>query len=260
MILRRRILRMLGVAIIVGLLVFLGGSPLGGQWRVRAVDWMVPIFSAVRSGGERLLGIIGARWGRKIRELEAERTRLLAELARREELVRENEVLRTALTLRQEGEEGVMATTVVGVFREGRDEFLLLDRGTADGIGVGDLVVSRNRVLGGTVVDVGANSARAILLSSSSRSTDVIFAGRDLRAIARGNNSRELIIELVPQEAEVAVGDLLVASPRSTGGRRSILVGQVRAVRPAEHEVFKAVRAVHLFDPAEDDVLVLLAP
>ena len=86
-----------------------------------------------------------------------------------------------------------------------------------------------------------------------------MIAGADLRAIARGANSRELIIELVPQEADIRPGDLLVATPRATGGRRGILVGEVRAVREAEHEVFKTVRAVHLFDPAADDVLVLLA-
>lgn len=196
----------------------------------------------------------------RIGALERERAELLARIGRLEALRQENETLRAALSLRDEGEAGALPATVVGFLREGRDEFLLLDKGTRDGIGVGDLVVDRHRVLGGTVVSVGPRFARVILLTSASRSTDILLPASDLRAIARGNNAGELIIDLVPRDAEVSVGDLVIASPRATGGRRSLVVGEIREVKKAEHEVFKSVRAVQLFDPFGDDVLVLLAP
>lgn len=219
-----------------------------------------PIFGSLRRATDWVASRVGGSGGERIRALERERIELLAEIARLGELRRENELLRQALVLRAEGEAGVIPATAVAFFREGREEFLLLDRGTDQGIGVGDLILDRRRVLAGTVVEVSRRSARAILLTSPSRSTEVTIAGRDLRAVARGDNGRELAIDLVPQDAEIAVGDLIVASPRLAGGRRSLLVGEVREVRRAEQAVFKTVRAVHLFDPAEDALLVLLAP
>lgn len=248
------------VAVTVGLLVFLSGSNAIRPWRERLLDWGAGIMASFSSSGERLAGFIGGARGKRVAELERERVLLLAEIARREAVLRENETLRRALALRDQGEAGILPATLIGVFREGREEFMLLNRGTADGIGIGDLVIGQNRTLGGTVVAVGERTSRALLLSSASRSIDVLVGAPAVRAIARGNNNRELVIELVPPDAVIRPGDLITASPRATGGRSALLVGEVREVRPEEHEVFTAVRAVHLFDPSQDDVFVLLAP
>lgn len=257
---RKNITRTILLAFTLGLFVFFSSGSMTQPWREGVLGRVAPVFGGVRRSAEGLQAWLGGAPARKLSRLEAERIQLLAELARWEDTRRENEVLREALALRREGEPGVLSATVIAFLREGRDEFLVLNRGVADGVGIGDIVVGRSRVLAGTVVAVGSRSARVILISSPSRSIDVRIPAADLRAIARGNNSRELIIELVPQNVEVKPGDRIIASPRSTGGRRSLLVGEIREVRQAENEVFKAVRAVHLFDPADDAVLVLLAP
>lgn len=226
--------------------------------RVRIVDWFTPVLAALDGVTFRAAGWMSRGGTRRIAELERERVELLAEVSRREELVRENETLREALSLRASGEAGVLPATVIGFLREGRDEYLLLNRGAADGIGVGDLVINKEHALGGAVAEVSAHGARALLASSGLRDTEVLFAGSDITAIARGNNNREFAIDLVPQDAAIQQGDLIVASPRATGGRRSLLLAEVREVRPAEHEVFKTIRATHLFDPTDNDVLILL--
>lgn len=252
-------IRSLAIIPAAGLLVFLSGGFLGDSWHGRMVDAASPALVRIRRGLDTAREWLRGSSGRKIRALEDERIGLLAEIARREDDRRENEILREALAFRKEGETGVAAAKSVGFFREGRDEFLLLDRGTSDGISVGDLVIDKHRVLGGTVVGVSPRSSRVILLSSASRSTDVFIQGANLRAIARGANSRELIIDLVPQDAEVKVGDLARASSRSSAGRASLLVGEIRESRQSENDAFKTVRALHIFDPAEEEVLVLLA-
>lgn len=260
MLTRKHILRGLFVFATIAILIFLAAGAAIRPWRERLLDWSSGTMAAIRAAGERLQGFIGGTRGERITALERERVELLAEIARREGIVRENETLRRALALAGEGEAGVLPASVIGVFREGREEFALLDRGTADGIGAGDLVTGANRALGGTVVAVEERTARVLLLSSPSRSIDVFIGAANIRAIARGNNNRELVIELVPPDAAIEAGDLITASPRAAGGRSSLLVGEVREVRPAEHEVFQTVRAAHLFDPADTSVFVLLAP
>lgn len=257
---RRYFSRAALVVVVAAFFVFLGAASAVRPWRERLLERGAGAMAALRTLGERLAGLTGGSRGERLMRLERERVLLLAEIARRESTLRENETLRRALTLRDAGEAGVLPALIIGVFREGREEFVLLNRGTMEGIGVGDPVIGANRVLGGTVVAVGERSSRALLLSSASQSIDVFVGVSSVRAIARGNNNRELVIELVPPDAAIQPGDLITASPRSTGGRSSLLVGEVREIRPAEHEVFKAVRAVHLFDPSEDDVFVLLAP
>lgn len=247
-----------GAAVAIAVAVLLAGA--GGAVRGAAERALVPTLAVLDRTTERARSWLAGASARRLAALEAERVGHLAEIASREDLRRDNDLLYQALNLRRAGESAALPAGVVGITREGRDEFLILDRGTADGVSVGDIVIDQNRVLGGTVVEVSSRSSRAILLSSASRSVDVAVPTANLRAIARGANARELIVELVPADAELAVGDILVASPRAAGGRRGLAVGQIREVRRSEQEVFKTVRATHLFDPAGEGVIILLAP
>ncbi|MDP3727093.1 MAG: rod shape-determining protein MreC, partial [bacterium] len=224
-------------------------------WRAGVFQILAPVFTAAGRSAQVIRGwVSGTGIGAD------ERTTLLARLGELEALREENETLRAALALRSDGEEGAIPAAAIAFIRDGRDEYLILNRGTADGIGTGDIVVNTGRVLGGTVVSVDPHASRVILFSSPSRSVDVSIPSADLRAIARGSNARELSIELVPSDAAVKAGDIVLASPRATGGRRSLLLGEIREARQAEHEVFKIVTAIHLFDPADPAVIVLLAP
>lgn len=226
-----------------GALAGAAGSLLGGAWR--AADGAVS-----RIGGGAAV---------RIRELERERVLLLGEIARFEYLRSENETLRQALLLKQNGEPGTLVAPVRAFFREGQNEYLMIGKGFGDGVGIGDLVLSRERVFGGVVVETGTHVSRAELLTSADRRTDVTVSGT-VRAIAQGSTSREFSIELVPQDADVKRGDLVVASNRITGRERALVIGEVRDVRQSEHQVFKTVNAAHLFDPAADEVLVIPAP
>ncbi len=254
-----RFLSLIFLAVLLALFILVGGARFFSPWRSRIAGSVTPILSSFSSLADKLRTLLGGPTAEKVRALEEERVRLLAEVARRDGMADENAILREALALRREGVEGAIPARVIGFFREGRDEFLIINRGVESGVASGDIVLNRARVFGGQVVDSGSGFARVALASSPSRSVDVSVSDK-LRAVARGNNSRELVIERVPRDAEVKSGDLVRVSSRSVSGQDSFLIGEVREVHQAENEVFKTVRAVHLFDPAEDSALILLAP
>lgn len=231
----------------IGLLVFLGVAPSTLPLR----ENVAKVFSYA------LFGVRRISWQSDAAEYDRERIGLLQEIASREEYKRENALLREALHFKNDFSVSPMPAAVIGFLREGREEYLLLNRGVIDGVRQGDVVVSQNRVFVGMIASVASRVSHVLLVTSPSRSTDVSLAGTAIRAIAKGNNDRELIIDLVPQQTELKVGDLLVASPRSTGLALPILVGEVREVKQAENEIFKFVRAIHLFDPSDDEVIIL---
>lgn len=256
----RYCLRILGIFAATGLLIYVSRSSSFQEWRSQVVTSATPFLSRISRTIVEMRMWLGGGELERIRALENERGRLLAEIARRDSLKSENDILRKALELQREGETGVLPALIIGFFREGRDEFLLLNRGTKDGVSVGDIVVGVNGALGGTVSDVGVRFSRVLMLTSPSKSVDIVFPRNNLRALARGNNSRELVVDLLPPDSDIVSGDIFVASPRTSGGRRSLLVGEVRDVLRAQHEVFPSIRAIHLFNPSDDEVLILLAP
>jgi len=251
-------LRVIGIAAVI--LVLFGILQLGFASPFR--NFLVRTITGTGLGTGSVLRFLGNHIStfssRKIQELEAERITLLGEIARGDDIRRENEALRAALALRSEGVDGAIPASVAGAFRAGRDEFLLLNRGVADGIAVGDIVLDARRVFGGTVTEVTPRTATVRLITSPSASIEALLSRTDTRALIRGANSLELVADLVPGDADVNPGDLVVTSRAAVSGQRSFLIGEVREARKTENSVFKVIRVFHLFDISSGNVIVLI--
>ena len=157
-------------AVTVGLLIFFGASGSFQPWRAGLFQAIEPAFEATARGIGRARGWFDGISGNS-RAWEEERAQILARLAELEAVRAENATLRAALALRNDGEAGALPAEVVAFLREGRDEYLVLNRGTADGIGIGDIVVNTERVLGGVVVSVDPHAARVIFARSRAERT-----------------------------------------------------------------------------------------
>ena len=191
------------LSVTLGLLVFFSAAPVARPGRAALLRMIAPVFSAAgQSTGTVRDWFMGFSRG-ELRSFEEERAGFLARIAKLEAVSRENETLRAVLALRGDGEEGAIPAEAIAFYREGQDEYLLLNRGTADGIGIGDIVVNKERMLGGVVSSVDLKSARVVLFSSPSRVIDVFLPERGLRAIARGSNAPELAIELITKDVNI---------------------------------------------------------
>ena len=157
------ILRIILIGFAIGAVIFLSQGETTRRWSNQLLGGAISSFTAIRHSTDWVRGWFSGGASARLRALEDERARLLVELAKREGILRENEVLRQALSLEEQGESGVIPAQAVGFFREGRDEFLLLNRGARDGIGGGDVVVSRSGVLAGSVIEAGPRFSKVAL-------------------------------------------------------------------------------------------------
>jgi rod shape-determining protein MreC len=100
--------------------------------------------------------------------LTAENDRLVNENARLQALARENDQLTGLLQLRSGLSHATVATRVIG--RESLDtrRVVTLDKGTGDGIAVGDAVIVQGGALAGRVTDAGLNFSKVTLISDAS--------------------------------------------------------------------------------------------
>jgi rod shape-determining protein MreC len=100
--------------------------------------------------------------------LTVENERLTNENARLQALGRENDQLTALLQLQGGLDHKTVATRVIG--RESLDtrRMVTLDKGTDDGIAIGDAVIVQGGALAGHVTDAGPNFAKVTLISDSS--------------------------------------------------------------------------------------------
>lgn len=161
-----------------------------------------------------------------------------AQLARLEAVARENQRLRALLGGKGDFRLAVQMAGIIDVDLDPWRQRVRLDRGSAEGVEVGQAVIDAGGMLG-QVVQVSEHGATALLLTDASHSVPVQVVRTGLRLVAVGTGrSDRLSVPNIPQSADIREGDLLVTS--GIGGRfpAGFAVGTVRAIGPDDTRLF----------------------
>lgn len=165
--------------------------------------------------------------------LRSENERLAAENARLEEIRRENEQLTALLQLRAGLDFKTAAASVIARESSEFRRLVVLDKGTDDGIKVGDVAVAAGGALAGRVTDVGPSSAKVLLLTDSGSTVIGQLTTNAATGEVVGQLGGVLIMREIDSSEIVAVGDEVVTAGIELGsGVRSpypkgLLIGQV---------------------------------
>jgi rod shape-determining protein MreC len=186
--------------------------------------------------------------------LRAENERLTAENARLVEIQRENEQLTGLLQLRAGFDHQTVAASVV--MRESSEfrRVVGLDKGTKDGIAIGDVVIAGGGSLVGRVTEVGEDGATVVLLTDAS--STVIGQLTTTGGIGEviGQLGGVLVMAQIDAGEKVDLGDEVVTAGIELGGGirspypKGLLIGQVIDARRDANDV---VQTAYL-DPAAD--------
>ncbi len=134
---------------------------------------------------------------------------------------------------------------------------ILIDIGSNNGIEAGMPVVTELGLVG-RVTEVYSNAARVLLITDSSSNVNTMLQNTRLRGILRGRAGQSPIMDYLPQDQPILVGDIVVTS--GEGGRFpiGIPVGQVVEVEQNDVEMFQQaiVRTTVDFDTLETVLVV----
>jgi len=131
---------------------------------------------------------------------------------------------------------------VIGEFAEGRDEYWVLDVGSGSGISEGDAVVSPSGILIGIIRTISKTTSTLRLISSPSESFAIHLMPSNIDAIAQGDNNGEYVVTLVPADAQINLGDVVLTAGRTGWIPAGLLVGMVVDVQHNEASPFQNVR------------------
>jgi rod shape-determining protein MreC len=167
------------------------------------------------------------------RALHDENDRLRIENRTATELRRQNDLLTGLLQVRS----GFVYQTIgaLVIARESSEfrRVVTIDRGTADGIAVGNVVIAEGGALAGRVVEVGANYARTLLLTDTMSTVIGQLATTAATGQVIGQLQGVLVMGKIDAGVHVQVGEEVVtAGIELEGGIRSpfpkgLVIGQV---------------------------------
>ncbi len=163
------------------------------------------------------------------RELRATVAQLTQQLTPLQEASRENERLRHLLDLRALPSANWIAVRVVGVSPTPGTRAVILDQGARAGIRPETSVVVPKGLVG-KVVQVNARSSLAILLTDPNfRAGCLIERSRETGVLA-GSLDGRVWVQLLPANADVAVGDAVLTSGLGGVFPKGLRIGTVRRV------------------------------
>lgn len=227
----------------------------------------LPVQRALREAGSELrsaTGIVGdsADLRQRNSELEQLVAQLTVENLRLKEIEAENTRLRGLLQFRQVNPSftykgGQIVGRIVANEPASLVQSILIDIGSKNGIEPGMPVVNELGLVG-RVTDVYSNAARVLLITDSSSNVNTMLQNTRLRGILRGRAGQTPIMDYLPQDQKILVGDIVVTSGEGGNFPAGIPVGQVVEVQQNDVEMFQraVVRTTVNFDTLETVLVV----
>jgi len=197
-------------------------------------------------------------------ENEALRARLLI-LERRAlkyaALASENNELRKLMNSSEVLDDRVIVGEVVAVSPDPFSHEIVINKGSRDGVEVGQAILDANGLMG-QVEQTSSFTSRVLLVSDSSHAVPVEVVRNGLRAVLLGNgDASALELVHVPDTADIREEDLLVSS--GLGGRfpKGYPVAKVGSITKEQGEPFVKIEATPLAELNKSRlVLVVFSP
>ena len=176
--------------------------------------------------------------------LEKERLILLGQLQRSAELAAENLRLRQLLNATELLMQSVLVTEVIGVSPNPVNHTVTVDRGTNDGVYIGQPVLDADGLMG-QVVEVYENYSKVLLITDINHALPVQVLRNGLRSIVEGISDFNLMaLRFVSPTVDIEEGDKLVSS--GLGGRfpMGYPVGTVSSISQKPGEKFMEIKVI----------------
>ncbi|MBI2647990.1 MAG: rod shape-determining protein MreC [Candidatus Wildermuthbacteria bacterium] len=145
-----------------------------------------------------------------------------------EETERENDALREALALQKNTAFQRVIAEPIG--REIAGNILLVNRGKLQGIKPGMPVITASFSLVGTVLETEGNVSRVMLLLHPNTAIDGVVAQKNISGVVKGEAPATLVFDLIPRDAPIAEGDVVVTNRFSSSIPHSLILGTVARI------------------------------
>ena len=172
-------------------------------------------------------------------ELESEVSKLQSQVVTLQKAVDEGKILEALVNYaRANPENSTLTAAVIGRDPSPFLRYLIIDKGSTDGIYKGMPVIN-DQGLVGRVDAVISNAARVQLITDSASVINIRLEKSKKDAILTGSPNGELQIQLLSQDVEVLPGEVILTSGISGGYPADIIVGQVLSVKKKDSDLFQ---------------------
>ncbi|MFN2199046.1 MAG: rod shape-determining protein MreC [Anaerolineales bacterium] len=190
--------------------------------------------------------------------LETENARLQAQILDLQQQIGEVQVLTALLDFaRANPQNEYLAATVIGRDPSPFLHYVIINRGSDDGLRRGMPVVT-DQGLVGRVAAVTADAARVQLITDPAMQVNVTIQPSKAEAVLAGSLTGDISMDMIPQDAGIATGDLVLTSGLGGNYVPNILVGQVTGIRQRDFDLFQQASVQPVVDFSDLRIVLVI--
>ena len=191
-------------------------------------------------------------------ELETEIARLQAEIIELQQENTELQVLSALLDFaRSHPENEYLTAAIIGRDPSPFLHYVIINRGSDDGLLRGMPVVSQQGLIG-RIAAVTSGASRVQLITDPASTINVRIDPSGAEANLSGSITGDIALNLIPQDAAVNPGDLVLTSGLGGNYPPNILIGQVASVRQRPFELFQTASVQPIVDFAKLEIALII--
>jgi rod shape-determining protein MreC len=191
-------------------------------------------------------------------ELEVEIARLQVQIIEIQQELTEAQVLASLVDYaRSRSENRYIAAAVIGRDPSPFLHYVIINRGSDDGLRKGMPVVTQQGLVG-QIAAVTAGAARVQLINDPGSTVNVLLQQSETEAILVGDISGEINLELIRQAATIQAGDIIVTSGYGGNYPSNLLVGQVSTVRSNAYDLFQSASVQPAVDFSQLEIVLVI--
>ncbi len=180
--------------------------------------------------------------------LESQVTQLQTQLIEMQERLGEAQVCFALLDFgRTNPQYEYIAATVIGREISPFLQYIIIDKGTEDGVRFGMPVVTQQGLVG-RVDAVIASAARVKLITDSTSVVNIQLQSAEIEAQLRGSLTGELSLDMIPLDEVIEPGDVVLTSGLGGNYPPNIFVGQVLSTQRRENALFQTASVQPIVD------------
>jgi rod shape-determining protein MreC len=195
-------------------------------------------------------------------EIKKRNQELLEEIITLQQVKVENQALKEVVSGGLEKEFKLILTEAIGI--DNKQDFILINRGSDDGILEDMPVINSQKVLFGKVFKVYKNFSKVMLVSSKNSVLDVKIQKDDtispiIYGAVRGEGNLSAILDLVSLEREIKNNDILITSSLEGTFPKGLLIGKITEPNQNDLKPFQTAKIELFFNLKQSDKLFIIS-
>lgn len=167
-------------------------------------------------------------------ELETEVSRLV-------EIEKENETLRKGLNISEKGQIITEMASVVGKDMQSIGEWILIDKGSNQGIEQDMAVISPEMALVGKTIEVMPSFSKVMLITNKESIVAALIETGRSEGLVKKQEKGKLFMDFIPRSESLEIGERILTSGMDHVYPKGIFIGKIEDIDLSQNQLFQKI-------------------